>query len=297
MSDLLDWLISQFSIDTNRVYLAGASEGGHAVWDLIGRRPGFFAAARILAGWQGNTSAAAIKDVPLWAFHAADDGSVSVDSSRSLIRVLRQARGNPVYSEYSSGGHIDGILQSQCIQVGVDWLLAQRRGTTSLFPPFVTITSPIQVGAYFTSATNVNLGGSARTVGPFIAPIRWTNLVNRAKGDAVGTNVWSATSIPLQANTTNLIVVTATTVSWAPAFGGSTTFNDTLSVVSLPIRATLVLQGAGTILNWSGGVPPYRVQRATEIGGDWIEVLSNAVPPVVLPLEGSSSFYRIVREE
>ena len=32
--------------------------------------------------------------------------------------------------------------------------------------------------------------------------------------------------------------------------------------VTLPLRATLVLPGSGAILNWTGGVPPYRVQRA-----------------------------------
>jgi hypothetical protein len=68
-------------------------------------------------------------------------------------------------------------------------------------------------------------------------------------------DVWNAMGIPLQANRTNLVIVTATTTSWAPAFGGNTTFNDTLAVVSLPMgamRATLALQGSGATLNWTG---------------------------------------------
>ena len=41
-------------------------------------------------------------------------------------------------------------------------------------------------------------------------------------------------------------------------------------------------------------VPP-RVRRATNItSGDWIDVLTNAVPPVTLTLEHQAEFYRIV---
>ncbi len=65
--------------------------------------------------------------------------------------------------------------------------------------------------------------------------------------------------------------------------------------VTLALRATLVLQGSGATLNWTSGVPPYRVQRATDLTlGDWTDVLTNAVPPVTLTLERQAEFYRIV---
>ena len=83
------------------------------------------------------------------------------------------------------------------------------------------------------------------------------------------------TGIPLVANKTNLIIVTATTTSWAPAYGGNTTFNDTLTVIQSPLRATLMLQGTNAVLNWTGGGPPYRVQRATDLAaGDWTDLLT-----------------------
>ena len=65
--------------------------------------------------------------------------------------------------------------------------------------------------------------------------------------------------------------------------------------VALALRATLVLQDAGATLNWTGGVPPYRVQRATDLtSGDWTDVSTNAVPPVTMPIERGAEFYRIV---
>ena len=65
--------------------------------------------------------------------------------------------------------------------------------------------------------------------------------------------------------------------------------------VSLALRATLVLKGSSATLNWTGGAPPYRVQRATDLKfGNWMDVLTNAIPPVTLTMERQAEFYRIV---
>ena len=102
------------------------------------------------------------------------------------------------------------------------------------------------------------------------------------------------TNIPLVAGRTNVVVVVGTTTSWAPAFGGSTTFNDALTVIQAPIRAALTLQGTNALLNWTGGGPPYSVQQATDlILDDWNDFLPDATPPVSLPLDGTAGFYRI----
>jgi poly(3-hydroxybutyrate) depolymerase len=294
-SGLLDRLMSQFNIDTNRVYVDGYSQGVHAAWDLMGMRPGFFAAADVGAGWMGNALPAAIKNVPLWVACAADDEVVGVSDSRALVTALRRAGGNPIYTEYSTGGHLGGILMHVRTPATIDRFLAQRRGVASTNEPLLSITSPTQTAVYATGATSLNLAGSAAALGQPVTSVTWTNLANGAKGNASGTNAWSATGIRLPANRTNLVIVTATTTSWAPAYGGNTTFNDTLTVLQSPLGATLTLQGTSAVLNWAGGGPPYRVQRATDlVAGDWTDLLTNAVPPVPLALEGNAAFYRII---
>jgi len=295
VSNLLDRLISQFNIDTNRVYVWGWSEGGHAVWDSLGLRPGFFAGAMILAGWQGNASVSAIKDVPLWVFCAADDEAVGVSDSRALVAALRRAGGNPIYTEYNSGGHYGGCIMAECTPAAMDWLLAQRRGIVSTNEPLLSITSPTPAPTNTTGAATVNLAGSAAALGQAVTLVSWTNLADNVKGTATGSNTWTATGIPLVANKTNLIIATATTTSWAPAYGGNTTFNDTLTVIQSPIQATLTLQGTEAILKWTGGGPPYCVQKATNLAaGDWTDLITDATPPVPLPPEGAAGFYRIV---
>jgi len=131
-------------------------------------------------------------------------------------------------------------------------------------------------------------------LGQPVTRVSWTNIANRANGDALGVNSWSANGIPLQPDKTNLITLTATTTSWAAGFGGNTTFNDTLTVICSPIRAALTMQGGGTVLNWTGGAPPYAVQRATDLGkSDWADLLPEAIPPVSLPMESGAGFYRV----
>ena len=186
-----------------------------------------------------------------------------------------------------TGGHYDGILhglvrtpvvaKTGCWRSGAAW----PRPTSRSFPSPIRLTQAVLP----TGATNLNLAGSAAALGRDVIRVTWTNFANNAKGVASGTNVWSVTNIPLVANKTNVVVVVGTTTSWAPAFGGNTTFNDTLTVIQSPIRATLTLQGTEAILNWTGGGPPYRVQRATDLAaGDWTDFLTNATPPVTLPL-------------
>jgi hypothetical protein len=293
VSGLLDKLVAEFNVDTNRVYVGGASEGVHAAWDLIGMRPGFFAGAGLAAGWQASTRTAAIKDMPLWAWCAADDGLVA--DTRTWVRALRQAGGNPIYTEYKTGGHYDGIGMGLCNPAMVNWLLAQRRGSPSTVEPLLRITHPTSEAVPTTGALTLDVSGSAEALGQNITLVTWTNAANEATGVASGTNLWSAARIPLLADKTNLVIVTATTTSWAPGYGGNTTFNNSLAVVCSPIRATLVLQGSAAVLNWSGGAAPFQVQRATDLSiGDWTEILTNALPPLTLPVERETEFYRVV---
>ena len=96
-------------------------------------------------------------------------------------------------------------------------------------------------------------------------------------------------------NATNVIVVTATTASGFPVNGGTTTFSDTLSVLSLPIRVRLDRQGSILALSWIGGTGPYRVQKATNLTlADWQDYLTNAQSPVTLVADDPIGFYRVV---
>ena len=111
-------------------------------------------------------------------------------------------------------------------------------------------------------------------------------------GAVAGNYHWTAFTAQFTAlqNTTSLEFTSLTDTN---GWGGGILLDAVQATLAL--RATLVLQGSGATLNWTGGVPPYRVQRATDLtSGDWTDVLTNAVPPVTLTLERPAEFYRIV---
>jgi predicted esterase len=291
---LVDELMAAFSVDTNRVYVAGASEGAPATLDLLRLRPGLFAAATLAAGLKGTAPPASIKDVPMWVWHAVDD-VVSVSNSRELVQALRQAGGHPIYTEFQVGDHLGGIGAGDMSPVIHNWLMAQRRGVPSLEGPRLSITTPGSAELLVTSAATVALAGAAETIGETVTRVSWENLTTRAKGVALGTDSWSVAAVPLKGNATNVIVVTATTASGFPVNGGTTTFSDTLSVLSLPIRVRLNRQGSILALSWIGGTGPYRVQKATNLTlADWQDYLTNAQSPVTLEAHDPIGFYRVV---
>jgi poly(3-hydroxybutyrate) depolymerase len=294
-TNLLDSLIRRFNVDTNRIYVVGISMGVAPAWDFAGLRPGFVAGGILTVGRQGSTPAWALKDVPFWASCAQNDEYNALPEVQSLVDSLRSAGGNPRYTEYSTGGHLAGAGMGMSTPVVIDWLLAQQRGVIPTCEPFVAITNPTAQRVLFTGARNLALDGIAAALGQPITQVRWKNYLNSAGGLAEGSNAWTVPSIPLVPGRTNLVGVIASTTSWAPAFGGNTTFSDSLTVIQSPIRATLAVQGTAAILNWTGGGPPYRVQRATDLNaGDWTDLLNNATPPVPLPLTGQAGFYRIL---
>ncbi|HYR83279.1 MAG TPA: prolyl oligopeptidase family serine peptidase [Terriglobia bacterium] len=124
--EILDLLKSEFSIDSQRIYVAGQSMGGFGTWDMITLKPDLFAAAIPLCGGGNPAHAAGIAQIPIWAFHGAADTNVPVTESRKMISAVQQAGGHPRYTEYKGVGHNvwDRAFKEPEL---VEWLFAQRK--------------------------------------------------------------------------------------------------------------------------------------------------------------------------
>jgi hypothetical protein len=287
-------LATEFNVDTNKIYLSGFSDGGRAVIELLEKFPTNFAAAFVSAGVGVTTKPALYRHVPIWVFHAQDDPSVNVSSSRDLVAALRRVGGNPIYSEFAIGGHEGSISATLLTPQLLDWIQSQALNTPT--EPQLLIHAP--TGAEFTrtGATNVSLAGSALSFNDLIVRVNWENVTQNARGPATGSNEWSTASIPLRADRTNAVIVTATVrPGWAVPFGGATTFSDTISIASTPVRATLTITATGGSLTWTGGVGPFRLQTALQVeAGVWSDLGLNAEPPIPFSLDQNLKFVRIV---
>ncbi len=102
---LIDQLAEQYDVDNNRLYIMGLSMGGYGTWDTIYRQPDRFAAAAPICGGADTAQAQKITHVPVWAFHGDADPVVSVELTRAMIQAIKDAGGDPRYTEYPDTGH------------------------------------------------------------------------------------------------------------------------------------------------------------------------------------------------
>lgn len=124
--EVLDQLIENFSVDTDRIYITGMSMGGFGTWDAIARWPDRFAAAIPVCGGGAPATAERIAHIPIWATHGADDPTVPPEMSRQMIQALQEAGSQPGYTEYPGVGHF-AWLQTYSDEYMIDWLFSQQK--------------------------------------------------------------------------------------------------------------------------------------------------------------------------
>jgi predicted peptidase len=124
---LLDQVSHELNIDRRRVYVTGLSMGGFGTWRIVAAHPERFAAAvPICGGGEPETMAAALRDVPIWAFHGAKDEVVPLVRSQEMVDAVRRAGGNVRFTVYPDVAH-DCWVRTYDNQQVYDWLLSHRR--------------------------------------------------------------------------------------------------------------------------------------------------------------------------
>jgi predicted peptidase len=124
--ELIENIEETYSIDRERLYVAGQSAGGFGTWAIIAERPDLFAAAVPICGGGDESKAAALVETPIWAFHGEKDETVAVERSRSMIAAIKKAGGAPRYTEYKGKGHAvwNEVFGEPDL---LPWVFAQRR--------------------------------------------------------------------------------------------------------------------------------------------------------------------------
>ncbi|HHW72346.1 MAG TPA: phospholipase [Firmicutes bacterium] len=136
LDQLLRELIDGYAVDVEKIYLTGLSMGGFGTWHWAVHQPRAFAALVPICGgtWPllgFPERIEVLKEVPIWAFHGADDEVVLPRMTEELVEVLLKA-GAPVrYTKYSGVGHDSWTLAYSEPEL-IPWLLAQRNTNFSL---------------------------------------------------------------------------------------------------------------------------------------------------------------------
>jgi len=124
---LVDQLAKNNSVDTTRFYVGGLSMGGFATFEILWRKPHFFAAAFPICG-AGNADQVHLyaDKFPIWIFHGDADRLVPVSNSRLMYKTLKAEGANVKYTEYPGVGH-DSYKKALAEPDLLPWLFEQKR--------------------------------------------------------------------------------------------------------------------------------------------------------------------------
>ncbi len=124
---LVDQIIASGKIDLSRVYIAGLSQGGMGVLDMIARYPETFAAGLSMCGaGEPNTTKLFAGKVALWLFHGDKDQVVPVTFSQQYYKRLKKAGSVVRYSEYPGVEHNSWVKAFAEPEL-MSWLFAQSK--------------------------------------------------------------------------------------------------------------------------------------------------------------------------
>jgi predicted peptidase len=133
VSALLDHVQATYPVDPKRIYLTGPSMGGFGAWAMALRSPQRFAAVvPIAGGWDSAhdivpRNICAIKDVPIWVFHGAQDDIVLPKKSELMINALKQQCGVAVrYTLYPDANHRESFRLAYDDPELYAWLFEQH---------------------------------------------------------------------------------------------------------------------------------------------------------------------------
>ena len=94
-----------YHVDPKHRILTGWSMGGYGTWSIAAATPDQWSAVVPMAGGGDVDTASKLKDIPIWAFHGADDKVVPAAESRKMVEAVNAAGGHARYSEIAGVAH------------------------------------------------------------------------------------------------------------------------------------------------------------------------------------------------
>lgn len=106
---LTDWLVANYPIDPDRLYITGISMGGAGVWDMLAKRKGKYAAGVIAPGVGRLEAAPDLLATPIWCFmnvgdHPAGPTRGKYYGPRDIFLELQRLGSNVLFTEPKTVG-------------------------------------------------------------------------------------------------------------------------------------------------------------------------------------------------
>ena len=133
-------VMNTYKIDEDRIYVEGMSMGGTGTWKMLLDHPDLFAAGMPICGqvpaeyYENEDAWKALANMPVWAFHAADDDVIPEEETAKAVQALKDAGNNCTQYEVWTAGSITPAheIWNRVYQIGTpyNWLMMQNRERT-----------------------------------------------------------------------------------------------------------------------------------------------------------------------
>ena len=121
----LDSVQRNWSVDRDRVTLAGLSYGGLGVWEIGAKHPDRFAALVPVASPRAREVVERVALLPIWAFNFRGDWVVPSAGADEMCRQINTRGGSAKQTKFDGIGH-DCWDRAVAESNVVNWMLAQR---------------------------------------------------------------------------------------------------------------------------------------------------------------------------
>jgi predicted esterase len=157
----LDDARKHYYFNEKKVLLTGWSMGGYGVWNLAMFDPTRWSALMPLSGGGDEGHVASLKDIPVWAFHGANDALVKPDEGKQMVDALVAAGGSATFTELPDGTHniCSRVYGNEAV---VAWMLNpqknQRQLGTVQVQPVAAVNIPFVPAMEISQAVGIRLG-------------------------------------------------------------------------------------------------------------------------------------------
>jgi predicted peptidase len=131
LNALLLQVQARYLVDPKRVYVTGISMGGAGTWKMALRYPQRFAAIVPIAGFYTYQSREIpqnicdLRDLPVWAFHGAQDNEVELYQDEILVEALKECGSRIRFTVYDGAKHPDTWKKAYADPALFEWLASQ----------------------------------------------------------------------------------------------------------------------------------------------------------------------------
>lgn len=132
LNRLLEWMKSNYNVDSTRVYVIGMSLGGYGTMDFANAYPEKIAAGIAMCGGCTSNSPDNLGRLPFWIMHGTADRAVPITASKKVVEYL-QNKGTTDLLRYDwmQGGSHGVYARVFYLQKTYDWLFSH---TTTMSP-------------------------------------------------------------------------------------------------------------------------------------------------------------------